>query len=133
MDIHPFIVHFPISLYFFALIFEIMRKYYSWIHENISLFTFLVACFFSIISSFSGNTLKLTIFNTQETSQLMENHGYFGSSVTIFGIIFSFLLMYVKLKFPQKEVFIFRIFIFISMTLLVFYTGFLGGKLVHGW
>ena len=66
-----------------------MRKYYSWIHENISLFT-LVACFFSIISSFSGNTLKLTISNTQETSQLMENHEYFGSSVTIFGIIFSF-------------------------------------------
>ena len=131
MDIHPFIVHFPISMYFLALLFEIIRKKIEWIHENIPLLIFILASIFSIPSSFTGDSAKLNIRDTFGIINILENRENMGTIVTAFGILFSFILVYMKLKFPTKNLSIFRKSIFLLMTLMVFYTGFLGGTIVH--
>lgn len=131
MDFHPFIVHFPISLYFLAFFFEIIRKKVEWVHENISLLIFILASIFSVPSSFTGDSAKLNIRDTSGIINILENHENMGTIVTAFGILFSFFLVYMKLKYPTKNLSIFRKSIFLLMTLMVFYTGFLGGTIVH--
>ena len=131
MDYHPFLVHFPISLFFTAFIFEILRYKIEWIHEKIPLLIFIFATVFSIFSSLTGNSEKLLIVDISGVLNLLENHESMGTSVTIFGIFFSFFLVFIKLKFPTKNFSKLKISVFFLVTLMVFYTAFLGGKLAH--
>ncbi|MAJ43367.1 MAG: hypothetical protein CMF96_01300 [Candidatus Marinimicrobia bacterium] len=131
MDFHPFLIHFPISFYFLAFLFEILRYKLNWINENTPLLIFIIASIFSIFSAFTGDAAKLNIGDSDKIIVLLENHEGMGTLVTIFGLIFSFFLLYMRLKYPKKKLSIIKRLIFLLMTLMVFYTGFLGGKIVH--
>ena len=102
MDFHPFLVHFPISLFFTAFLFEILRHKLDWIHENIPLLVFILATIFSIPSSITGDSAKLLITDISEFLTLLDNHETMGSLVTLSALIFSFFFVYMKLKFPMK-------------------------------
>ena len=131
MDFHPFLVHFPISLFFTAFLFEILRHKLGWIHENIPIMVFILATIFSIPSSFTGDSAKLLITDISEFLTLLDNHETMGSLVTLSALIFSFFFVYMKLKFPMKRLSKLKFAVFLLITLMVFYTGFLGGKLVQ--
>tara|TARA_B100001029_G_C15061969_1_gene459314 strand:- start:1805 stop:2242 length:438 start_codon:yes stop_codon:yes gene_type:complete len=131
MDLHPFLVHFPISLFFLALLFELLRNTLKWIHENTPLLIFVLASIFSIPSSFTGNSAKLYLEGIPTILKFLENHENMGTFVTVSGVIFSFYLVYMKLKYPNMNLSTIKKFIFLIMTLMVFYTGFLGSKIVH--
>ena len=131
MDLHPFFVHFPISLFLFALLLELIHYKINWIHPNVSLLVFVFASILSIPTAFTGNSAEFDAGKIYGIYLLLESHESAGTLVTISGILFSFLLIFFKLKFPTKSLSIMRKSIFLLMSIMVLYTGYLGGKMVH--
>lgn len=131
MDLHPFFIHFPISLFLIALIIELIHKKIDWIHSNISLFIFVIASILSIPSAYTGNSAEYSARKIIGIQNLLEAHESIGTLITISGIFFSFLLIFFKLKYPSKSFSLLRKAIFSLMTLMVLYTGYLGGEMVQ--
>ena len=131
MDFHPFFVHFPISLFLFALLLELIHYKINWIHPNVPLFIFVFASILSIPTAFTGNSAEFDAGKINGIFLLLESHESAGTLVTISGILFSILLIFFKLKFPTKSLSIMRKSIFLLMSIMVLYTGYLGGEMVH--
>lgn len=130
IDLHPFFVHFPISLYFLAFLLELLKAKLNWIHRNTPLLVFVIASIFTIPSSFTGNSAEVSAGKIIGIYELLSSHESIATFMTTLGIIFSFFLIYIHLKFPFKNIKNLRISIFFLMALMVLYTGLLGGKLV---
>ena len=131
MEFHPFFVHFPISLFLIAFLLEISHNKIDWLHANVPLLIFVFASILSIPTAFTGNSAKIDVGKIYGIFFLLESHDSAGTIVTISGILFSFLLIFFKLKFPTKSLSIMKKSIFILMSIMVLYTGYLGGKMVH--
>jgi len=131
LDFHPFFVHFPISLFFTAFLLELFKTKVLWIHNNIPIFLFALASFFTIPSSFTGDSAEIEARQIIGISDVLSNHEKVATIVTITAIFFSFLLIFIDLKYPSKSINKLKKTIFLLMTLMVFYTGFLGGKMVQ--
>mgnify|MGYP003988518435 CR=1 FL=1 len=131
MDFHPFFIHFPISLFFVSFIIELIYKKIVWIHSNISLFIFVVASILSIPAAYTGNSAEYNAGKIMGIQRLLEAHESVGTLLVISGILFSFMLIFFKLKYPSKSFSFLRKSIFLLMTVMVLYTGFLGGKMVQ--
>ena len=130
MDLHPFFVHFPISLFFIAFLMEILNFKITWIHKNVPMFIFVLATIFTIPSSITGDSAEYEAGQIIGIYETLNNHETMGTILTISGIFFSFLLLIIQLKFPHKSINKLKFAVFLLFTLMVFYTGFLGGKLV---
>lgn len=131
MDFHPFLVHFPISLFLFALLLELIHHKLNWIHPNVPLLIFVIASILSIPTAFTGNSAGIDAGKISGIFILLKSHESAGTLVTISGILFSFLLIFFKLKFPTKSLSNMRKSIFLLMSIMVLYTGYLGGEMVH--
>ena len=131
LDLHPFFVHFPISLFLIALLLELIYNKINWIHSNIPLLIFISASISSIPSAISGNISANNVIKINGIQELLQSHELIGTIVTITGIFFSFMLIYLKLKFHSNKLSIMRKSIFLIMTIMVLYTGYLGNKMVQ--
>ena len=130
MDLHPFFVHFPVSLFFLALFLEILNSKIKWIHENVSILIFVLATIFTIPASITGDSAEYEAGKIIGIFDTLSTHENMGTILTISGILFSFLFVILQLKFPQKSIKKLKIAVFLLFTLMVFYTGFLGARLV---
>ena len=130
MDFHPFFVHFPMSLFLIALLFELLKSKISWIHKNVPILIFVLATIFTIPASITGDSAEYEAGKIIGIFDTLSTHENMGTILTISGIFFSFLFVIFQLKFPQKSIKKLKIAVFLLFTLMVFYTGFLGGILV---
>jgi len=136
MDLHPFLVHFPIAFISLLYIFQIFTVLIpNTIPKHLNLWILIPSTISTIPTMISGQkTEKLLDTLCPEAIEALHYHKIF-ANITVWGLILlSFIWIYITLKNKatkefQKLMLAFLTILFISVTI----TGYLGGQLVHVW
>ena len=136
MDLHPFLVHFPIAFISLLYIFQIFTVLIpNTIPKHLNLWILIPSTISTIPTMISGQkTEKLLDTLCPEAIEALHFHKVF-ANITVWGLILlSFIWIYITLKNKatkefQKLMLAFLTILFISVTI----TGYLGGQLVHVW
>ena len=136
MDLHPFLVHFPIAFISLLYIFQIFTVLLpNTLPKHLNLWILIPSTISTIPTVLSGQkTEKLLDTLCPEAIEALHFHKVF-ANITVWGLILlSFIWIYITLKNKatkefQKLMLAFLTILFISVTL----TGYLGGQLVHVW
>lgn len=136
MDLHPFLVHFPIAFISLLYIFQIFIVLIpNTIPKHLNLWILIPSTISTIPTMISGQkTEKLLDTLCPEAIEALHYHKIF-ANITVWGLILlSFIWIYITLKNKatkefQKLMLAFLTILFISVTI----TGYLGGQLVHVW
>ena len=131
IDFHPFFVHFPIALFVTAGLMELLIWLFPSLPKQNTLLLFIVASLFSIPAAVTGNSAELIASNFEGIYPTLNNHRIAANFITFFGIGFSFFLIFMKLKFPNKSILTLQRVILLLMSVAVIYTGYLGSTLVQ--
>jgi uncharacterized membrane protein len=130
MEPHPAIVHFPIALLSIAALFAVLslvvKKEFF---KEIAFWNLLLGVIGTIIAVLTGLIEEQNLVHNEEIHQVLVKHKFTGFGI----LILSFTLLtwgwVRKNKFRKKEYILWVLFLALC-TGMIFYQGFLGGKMV---
>ncbi len=136
MELHPFLVHFPIALISLLYIFQIFTVVSpNIIPRHLNLWILIPAAISTIPTMISGQKTEKLLDNLcPEAIEVLHYHKIF-ANITAWGmILLTFIWIFITLKRKatkevQKLMLAFLTILFVSVTI----TGYLGGQLVHVW
>ena len=136
MELHPFIVHFPIALISFLYIFQVFTVLIpNFTPKYLNLWLLIPATLSTIPAMISGQKTEKLLDNLcPKAIEALHYHKIF-ANITVWGmIVLTFFWVFITLKKKatkevQKLMLAFLTILFISVTI----TGYLGGQLVHVW
>ena len=136
MELHPFIVHFPIALISLLYIFQVFTVLIpNFTPKYLNMWVLIPATLSTIPAMISGQKTEKSLDNLcPEAIEALHYHKIF-ANITVWGmIVLTFFWVFITLKKKetkevQKLMLAFLTILFISVTI----TGYLGGQLVHVW
>ena len=136
MELHPFIVHFPIALISLLYIFQVFTVLIpNFTPKYLNLWVLIPATLSTIPAMISGQKTEKLLDNLcPEAIEALHYHKIF-ANITVWGmIVLTFFWVFITLKKKatkevQKLMLAFLTILFISVII----TGYLGGQLVHVW
>ena len=136
MELHPFIVHFPIALISLLYIFQVFTVLIpNFTPKYLNMWVLIPATLSTIPAMISGQKTEKLLDNLcPEAIEALHYHKIF-ANITVWGmIVLTFFWVFITLKKKatkevQKLMLAFLTILFISVTI----TGYLGGQLVHVW
>ena len=136
MELHPYIVHYPIALISLLYIFQVFTVLIpNFTPKYLNLWVLIPATLSTIPAMISGQKTEKLLDNLcPEAIEALHYHKIF-ANITVWGmIVLTFFWVFIALKKKatkevQKLMLAFLTILFISVTL----AGYLGGQLVHVW
>jgi uncharacterized membrane protein len=130
IKLHPAIVHFPIALLLsadlFALISLFAKKEFF---KEVAFWNLLLGVTGTIAAVFTGLIEEQNLVHNEEIHQVLVKHKFTGFGILILSFALLTWVWMRKNKFGKKEYILWVLFLAFD-TLMIFYQGFLGGKMV---
>ena len=130
MKLHPAIVHFPIALLLIAAFFAVIslftkREFF----KQIAFWNLLLGVTGAIAAVLSGLNEEQNLVHNDEIHQVLVKHKFTGLCILILSFALLTWIWVRKNKFGKKEYVLWVLFLTLG-TGMIFYQGFLGGKMV---
>jgi uncharacterized membrane protein len=134
IELHPAIVHFPIALLTIAALFGLISLFTKKeFFKEVAFWNLLLGVIGAIAAVLTGLIQEQTLVHNEEIHQILVKHEMNGFIILILSFTLLTWAWVRKNKFTRKEHSLWVLFLLIG-TSLIFYQGFLGGKMVfeHG-
>src|SRR5687768_946270 len=132
MELHPAIVHFPISLLTIAALFAVISLFTK--KEFFKAFAFwnlLLGVIGTIAAVLTGLMEEQTLVHNDAIHEILEKHKMNGFAILVLSFTLLTWFLVRKNKFRKNEYILWVFFLVIS-TAMIFYQGYLGGRMVFG-
>jgi uncharacterized membrane protein len=130
IELHPAIVHFPVTLITIAALFGAMSLFTKKeLFKEIAFWNLLLGVVGAIVAVLTGLIEEQNLAHNDEIHQVLVKHKFTGFGILILSLVLLTWIWVRKKKIGKGEYFAWVLFLVIS-TAAVFYQGFLGGKMV---
>lgn len=132
IELHPAIVHFPITLLIIAALFAVLSLFTKKeLFKEIAFWNLLLGVIGSIAAVITGFIEEQSLVHNDEIHQILTKHKFTGLGILILSFALLTWVWVRKNKFGKGEYTAWVLFLVLG-TAAVFYQGFLGGKMVFG-
>jgi uncharacterized membrane protein len=130
IEAHPSIVHFPVALLSVAALFAVLSLFSKkGSFKEIAFWNLLLGVTGAIAAVFTGLVEEQNLVHSDEIHQILTVHKFTGIGILIFSFALLTWVWVRKNKFGKKE-YIFWVLFLVLGTAMIFYQGFLGGRMV---